>query len=191
MVTMLDIAKHCGVSVTTVSRVLSNIDYPVSEKSRECVLKSADQLGYQMNYLGRFLKNNHTNDIGVIIPDITNDFYARLVSGIQDSLLNSENNFLLSVSYRNVEYEKQLLNNMLQRRVRGIILASVSSSGSFFKKINTDGIPIVSVGNLFGLGCHEIDYCYYESGEMVAKYLLDMGHTRVAVMNMRSGAKSR
>src|SRR5690606_19655588 len=83
-ITIYDIAKKANTSTATVSRVLSNSDYPVKKDLREKILKVAKELNYIPNMIGRQLKTNNSMTIGVIIPSITNPFYASLVLGIED-----------------------------------------------------------------------------------------------------------
>ena len=77
--TLRDIAQHCGLSIATVSRVLSDSSYVVSDATRKRVLDSARQLNYTPNELGKSLKTRSTRDIGVILPNITNPYYAPTV----------------------------------------------------------------------------------------------------------------
>ena len=68
-VTIYDVAAHSGVSVASVSRVLARSKYPVSEETRQKVLRSAEKLNYTVNAMGKMLKNQSTREIGVIVPE--------------------------------------------------------------------------------------------------------------------------
>ena len=72
--TIYDIARACGVSPATVSRVVSNSGYPVSERTRQLVLQTARQLHYTPNLLGKSLKAQKSRDLGIIIPNISNSY---------------------------------------------------------------------------------------------------------------------
>src|SRR5690554_1407188 len=85
VVTMKDIAEIAGVSVSTVSRVISG-NASVSEKKKQKVLSTIKELGYFTNELARGLRQRQTNLIAVIIPSITDPFYADMVKGIGDVL---------------------------------------------------------------------------------------------------------
>ena len=75
-VTMHDVAQYCGLSIATVSRIINNADYPVSEDARLKVQKAVEELHYNPNMLGRYLKLNQSNEVGIIIPHISNYYYT-------------------------------------------------------------------------------------------------------------------
>ena len=81
--TVSDIAKRAGVSAATVSRVMNDTDYPVRAELRERVLTAAAQLNYKPNVFSQILKGGSSREIGVIVPSITNLFYAQLVSAVE------------------------------------------------------------------------------------------------------------
>ena len=69
-----DIAKETGFSISTVSRVLSNSSYPVSEQIREKVIRVAEVMGYEPNIAARSLRTDRTNTIGIIVDDLLSPF---------------------------------------------------------------------------------------------------------------------
>lgn len=85
MVTLTDVAARAGVSVSAVSRVLS--DSPtarVSESTRQRIREAAAELGYRPNFAARALKSSRTNVIAVVVPDLTNAIFAELMRGVED-----------------------------------------------------------------------------------------------------------
>ncbi len=84
MPTILDIARKANVSITTVSRVINNSPHKVNPITREKVLRVIKELDYRPNAIAKSLINKKTMSIGVIIPDISNPYYAEIVRGIQD-----------------------------------------------------------------------------------------------------------
>ena len=87
-----DIAKETGFSISTVSRVLSNSNYRVSESIRAKVLQAAEIMGYEPNIAARSLRTDRTNTIGIIVDDLLSPFTPPIVRGIQDYL--NEHGFL-------------------------------------------------------------------------------------------------
>ena len=85
---------------------------------------SVRELKYKPNMLGRYLKSNRTDEVGVIIPNISNFYYPGLIAGINDSLIHSGYNVLLCNSYRNPEYEKKQFLSLLQKQVKGIVIST-------------------------------------------------------------------
>ncbi len=84
MKTINDVAKKANVSVATVSRVINNSSHKVNAKTREKVLKVIEELDFHPNEVAKSLQKRKTNTIGVLIPDISNPYYAEIVRGIQD-----------------------------------------------------------------------------------------------------------
>jgi LacI family transcriptional regulator len=77
-----DIAEHLNISVSTVSRVLNNKDR-VDDDTRQRVLKALEELHYQPNEIARSLRSRTSRTIGVIVPDISNEFFTMLIKGIE------------------------------------------------------------------------------------------------------------
>src|SRR5690554_8226374 len=101
-ITIKDVALACGVSQTSVSLVLNNRKNNISEKTKKLIKSVANELGYIPNHSARSLATNKTNTIGIVIPDLSNTFFAEAVRVIQielhkygyDSLLcNSEEKY--------------------------------------------------------------------------------------------------
>ena len=88
MVTMNDVSRHAGVSVATVSNVITG-KRTVSEDKRRRVIDSIDALGYQVNLVARGLKTQRTSIIGLILPDITKLFFQNVIAGIIDAASQS------------------------------------------------------------------------------------------------------
>ncbi len=182
-ITIYDVARHCGVSVATVSRIVNNADYPVSSELRARVRASVRELNYKPNLLGRYLKSNRTDEVGIIIPNISNFYYPDLIAGINDSLIHSGYNVLLCNSYRNPEYEKKQFLSLLQKQVKGIILATVGDDTSWIGEINTEGVTVVAIEQSLHVPTHRVCFNYYGGGYMAARYLVEMGHREIAFIS--------
>jgi LacI family transcriptional regulator len=85
MANILDVALKAGVSIATVSRVVNKSDHKVNPATREKVLAAIKELDYRPNALAKGLLMKKTMTIGIIIPDISNPYYAEIVRGIQDT----------------------------------------------------------------------------------------------------------
>ena len=93
-VRLLDVARHAGVGVGTASRVL-NHEPGVSEEKRQRVLRAIEELDYRRNAIARSLKVNRTKTLGVVIPDIANEFYCEIVRGAEDAARSEHYNIIL------------------------------------------------------------------------------------------------
>jgi LacI family transcriptional regulator len=152
-VTIKDIAKVLGVSVSTVSRALKN--HPdISEDTRNQVKDLARKLNYEPNALAMSLRRSKTNTIGVIIPEIVHFFFSSVISGIEDVAYDRGYNVLVSQSNEN--YEREVINAqaLLSNRVDGVLVSIAKTTLDFdhFRNFVNQGIPMV----FFDRVCAEI-----------------------------------
>lgn len=177
--TIYDVAKHANTSTATVSRILNNVDYPVSDTLREMVLASVAALEYTPNLIGRQLKTSMNKDIGVIVPNISNQYYPLLLLGVEDIARERGYNVLLCNSHRDAQSEKKYLEVMYQKQVRGIILSSVSDDHEYAKSLLKKGVNIVAFEQDIPIACSKIHFNYYAGGYMAVKHLIDLGHREI------------
>lgn len=178
-----DIARETGTSLATVSRVLSNSDYPVSEKTRDHVLRVAERMGYKPNIAARSLRTDRTETIGIVVDDLLSPFTPPIVRGIQDHL--QENNFLSLIvnSDWDPEQEQAAVTTLLSRPVDGIIFVEYSH-------MTTDDVleqsdrPRVFVHRLFGSPiCNSVVPDDYYGATLAVNHLVALGHRRIAYIN--------
>ncbi|RLV60914.1 LacI family DNA-binding transcriptional regulator [Parashewanella curva] len=123
MVTIKDVAKAAGVSVATVSRVVNN-GPKVSDKKREEIKKIMADLGYRPNANARALVSQKSTTIGVVVPDISDPFFAVLANGIDKVAREHNMQILLSTGGHTAESERQAINLLLERRCDTIVMHS-------------------------------------------------------------------
>lgn len=183
-VTIREIARQADTSVSTVSRVLRGLNYPVKEELRQRVLAVAQELNYQPNLLGRYLKSSGSSDIGVIIPNISNPFYSVLLIGIEQVLNENGLSMLLCNSFRDEEKEKRYVSLLRQKQVKGLIIASIASNHEYLSQHIREGLKVVT----FDQAVQDIDCCRismdYEKGcQLVMEYLFAKGHSKIGFMS--------
>jgi DNA-binding LacI/PurR family transcriptional regulator len=123
MVRMKDVAKHAGVSVATVSYVLSGKP-GVGEAVRERVLESIRELNYEINLVARGFKAQKTNTIGIILPDVTKLFFLNVLKGIMETAAKHQYSITISSSDFDFSVERRLIATLRGSRVEGIVLGS-------------------------------------------------------------------
>ncbi|MBR2075913.1 MAG: LacI family DNA-binding transcriptional regulator, partial [Exiguobacterium sp.] len=119
-VTIYDVAREAGVSMATVSRVV-NGNPNVKPTTRKKVQDAIDRLGYRPNAVARGLASKKTTTVDVIVPDISNIFFADLARGIEDVATMYKYNIILGNSDSSRDKEVHLLNTLLGKQVDGII----------------------------------------------------------------------
>lgn len=189
--TIKDIARMANVSITTVSRAL-NKEGGVSEKTREKILQIAKELNYRPNRLARSLVTKRTNTIGIILPDITNPFFPEIVRAVEDTANKFGYNLIICNTDDNSEKESLYLQVLKEKCVDGIIFtSSINPSSKNIKQLLEYKIPFVLVDRYI-----DIDHPagIYTDGTLgmyeAVKYLISMGHERIAFISGPKESKS-
>src|SRR5882757_1904665 len=120
---MTEVAARAGVSVTTVSHVLSG-RRPVAAATRTRVLEVIAELQYQPNTLARGLRTRRTMTVALIVPDLTNPFYPMVLRGLADVLLPAGYHAVVCNTDGSREEEMSVLHDMVTRQVDGVVIAA-------------------------------------------------------------------
>lgn len=188
--TIYDIAEYCKVSPATVSRVLSRSKYPVSEEVRTKVQNAADELKYVQNLIGKNLKTAQNNDIGVVIPNMSY-YYSILLQAIQDVALEHNSQIILCNSYRDAKTEEINVNFLLQKQIKGILIATIDDKGEILQRIIDNNVPVVAMEQDVKADCPRT-YFNFDAGVTVAlDHLLGQGHRDIAFVSAPLQRKSR
>lgn len=123
MPSILDVARHAGVSPATASRVLSDAKYPVSKKTREKVLAAAQAIDFVPNALARGLVKRHLPIVGVIVHDITDPYFGEVVRGVEDAATPAGYLVITSSSDRRPDREESYVRLMRSMRAAIVIFA--------------------------------------------------------------------
>jgi DNA-binding LacI/PurR family transcriptional regulator len=178
-----DIARETGFSISTVSRVLSNSNYPVSESIREKVLQVADTMGYQPNIAARSLRTDRTNTIGIIVDDLLSPFTPPIVRGIQDYL--NEHGFLSLIvnSDWDPNQEQAAIKTLLSRPVDGIVFVEYSHQ-THSDELEHSNKPHVFVHRLFSSPIkNSVVPDDYYGASLASEHLIQLGHRRIGYIN--------
>jgi len=182
--TIVDIAKKLGLSAMTVSRALTG-NPEVSDKTRQQVVRCAKAMGYQPNRWARSLVTRRSSIIGVVIPDISHSFFAKITCGIEEVVETAGYDILLCHSRGDAEREKAEIDMLTGSRVDGLIVASEQPEKlpGLFVQLRERDIPFVLVDRFFpetDFPCVRVDD--RAVGKLAANCLADLGHTRIALI---------
>jgi len=150
-ITIKDIAKELGISPSTVSRALKN--HPdISDKTKVRVKTLAEKLKYKPNLVALSLKNQKSNIIGIIIPQIVHHFFSSIISGIEEYASQQGYNVIIAQSNECVEKEIANIQTLTSNMVDGIIVSRTKETSDFshFQNVIEMDIPIV----FFDRTCH-------------------------------------
>jgi LacI family transcriptional regulator len=181
-VTIAEVASRAGVSPTTVSHVLSG-KRVVGAAARDTVLSAIEELGYRPNHVARNLRTRRSQMIAVVVPDITNPFYAVLTRGLADVLDAAGYGTYVCNTDGLHDREKKFFDDVQDRGVDGIVLASgETASGITFGPADYH-TPIVCIGEQLDHPRCDVVMADDESGSRDATtFLLERGYERVAMI---------
>ena len=182
-ITITDVAKHAGVSKTTVSRVLNNHAY-VSEDVRLRVQQSMTALGYAPKRAARQLKLNSSQTIGLIIPDIQNTVFQSIARGVEDVAYANKLNVVLCNTDDNPERQNAYLRMMLSEAAEGLVVVPTGSNdGEALARVRSGGIPIILIDrdlNNFEADTIKVDNVY--GARVATRHLIELGLRRIAII---------
>lgn len=186
-VSIEDVANLAGVSITTVSRVINNKDYPVAEKTKKKVLKAVKDLNYFPDFAAQNLRNNFSNTIGLITRDISDPYFGIIARAVTERASYYGILSIVCNTGRNPVNELQYHDLLWQHKVRGIILSGGGLDADDYryklqeqiKRYNDHGNRIVALAPQ-GLEMPYVMIDNRAAGEMITDYLIDQGHRRIA-----------
>lgn len=184
-VTLQDVARQAGVSAMTVSRVINHTGR-ISPATRAHVFEAIDRLGYRPSRAARTLVTTKTRMIGVVVPDITNPYFAEIVHGIEDVAWEAEYSVLLANTNENPAREAALLGQIDDTAVDGLIPVSSRLPDETLLPLLEQHAAVVTINRQFAslASCvrprHGYGYRAYQS----VLYLVRAGHARIGYISL-------
>lgn len=148
-VTTKDLARICGVSRTTITRALYGTG-SIRADTKQKILETARELGYQPDLTARSLVSGKSMSIGVIVVDLKNQYFPKMLDAIEKKV--KEYDYLLNITLHedSREVERKLLRTLTGHRVDGLIIAPVSQEKEFWDYLEHLPIPVVVIGKIPG-----------------------------------------
>ena len=183
--TLRDVARESGVSVSTASRCLSGRggEYRISAETVGRVSRAAAKLNFRPNTAARSLRTRRSGLVGVVVPDVSNPFFAGLAGAVTPTADEAGKGVLLADSQFDFEREARLLKDLAGREVEGVVICSVADSDAHIRTGLGEATPVV-------LADREIpgsDFCAVRSdheggGRIAAEVLVEAGHRTVGYL---------
>lgn len=183
--TLKDVAKRANRSVSTVSRVLNNKSrkFRISKDTEALVLKAAQELNYRPNQLARGLRLKKTQTIGLVIPDISNPFFACLTRSIQKTAHRSGYRVVVCDTDENQELEVEHIDLLLSTGVDGLIVMPVGQEFKHLESVRRKGACLVLVDRCFDeFDASSVIVDNYKGAYEAVEHLINAGHTRIAII---------
>lgn len=176
MTTIREVAKHAGVSVATVSRVLNDKGY-VSGKTKENVLQAIETLKYKPNDVARSLFKGKSKMVALLVPDIMNPFFPELARAVEDVCNTHGYTFILCNTDDSAEKELSYLNALQQKSVDGFIIVSSTLPRGQAAEVR---VPIISLDRTFDEQISTVTADNRQGAKLAAEYLMSVGCKRIA-----------
>lgn len=186
--TLKQIAKELGVSVSTVSKALSD-SQEISQATKDKIKEFAALKNYKPNLMAKNLKYQKTNTIGVIIPNILNSFFAKVFSGIEDVARKRGYNIVVVISNESLDREKQLMEMLNNGAVDGFILSiaeetQMTKNFQHYNSIIKSGTPIVMFDRITDLvNSDKVIVDDLDSAFDATQHLLNIGCKKIALIS--------
>lgn len=177
--TIKDVAKHAGISVSTVSRYLNNHPY-ISEEKREKIKQAMEELNYTPSIVATQLRSKKGMMIGILVSRITNPFFSYLFDSIERHARNNGYNVLMMQTYDDEHAELNMLEMLKQHVISGLIMCSIESDAKMLESYQEFG-PIVSCNEPLPLSnIPQITTDQEEAAYEAVNYLIDAGYNKIA-----------
>ena len=187
--TLKDVAKKANLHSSTVSRVLrGEKKLRVSDETRKRVFDAAEELHYSPNQTARTLRMQKSFLIGLIVPDIANPFFARVVRSIEQQGFERGYTVIVCNTDENQDKEDKFIDTLLSRGIDGLIIAPVQDSTEQIKKLVDRNFPVVLFDRCFcDIEMNAVLTNNFEASYDAVKILANKGSKRVAFVSGRRG----
>ena len=184
-VTIKDIARSLCISVSTVSRALTD-DKNIRRETREAVLREAERLGYRRNPVAMNLKMGRTNTIGVIVPEMHTPYASQVVAGIQSILYKNNQKVIIAESDEDPNRERESLQMMEEFMVDGLIVSicSYRHNADTYRRLAKEGVAIVFYDRI-PHGMDDMPQVMVDDNNdsyFMAEHLIRLGRRRIAYL---------
>ncbi len=197
-VTIRDVAREAGVSVTLVSFVMNakvgkdgRLDCPVNPDTAERVFQVAKRLGYRRNNAAASLRSGRSHSIAVIVSDIANPFFAEICRNIENIAYKDGFTVIFASSEESPQKLSHLFDTVIGYNVEGLIVAPCLGAEAALARAINIGIPTVLIDrNMPGDEFGRVLVDNIDAGKMAAKYLIHQGFGKVEMITYKSGVTS-
>jgi len=185
---MKDIAQELGLSVVTISKVLSN--HPdIADDTRERVLKRIKELDYRPNSMARSLVTGRSYLVGLVVPDLLHPFFAELAKALSAAMGKRGYSIIISSSEEDPELEAREIDQLMGRRLDALVVASSSNDLQPFLPLERHGLPYILIDReLPGLSANFVGINDEAAGQMATEHLIGQGCKRIGHIRGRENS---
>ncbi|WP_121640723.1 substrate-binding domain-containing protein [Virgibacillus sp. Bac330] len=182
--TIKDVAREANVSIATVSRILNNTGKGYSDKTKQHVMQTIEQMGYFPNAIARSLINNESGTIGVLFPAVSGMVSAEMLHGIEAAAQVYGKSVFVCNTLSDPDKTKHYLQLLYEKQVEGVIFASGRLTKNFQKIVKQMNVPFVTLSGISDLkNIPEIKVDDLKATYDATNYLIKHGHTKLAMVS--------
>lgn len=184
-VTIKDIARETGLSLSTISKYLNNKN--IQEKNKVLIEEAIKKLGYRPNRIAQSLRSERTMTIAILQPDLGNYFWGDLVFGVTNFFAQLDYIVIECTYNHDIVQEKEVLNYLVAKKVDGVVFLPVNLEDTMYCLLQEAKIPVVVLDQYPALvekfPVDTVRSDNISSGRKIAKYLISKGHRRIGIMS--------
>lgn len=181
-VTRTDVAREAGTSVAVVSYVINNGPRPVAAQTRQRVLAAIEKTGYRPNAIAQALASGTTQTYGLVVPNIANPFISSMAHALQQEAFAEGKVLLLGDAGDDRQREREIINNLLHRRVDGLIYTSVDRH-PYIDLILASGTPCVMIDRIDKtLNVSSIQVNEEQAAQLATRHLIEHGYRDIGII---------
>ena len=187
-VTLKQVAEAAGVSLSTASRALAGKarEFRISEQTEAAVRRAAGKLGFQPNQVARSLRSRRSGLVGVLVPDISNPFFASITRELTIRAEAEGLAVLIADSQESTEREITLLENLKARQVEALVVCPVGEAAEHLRPLESSNLPVVMVDRVFsGLSLPAVTSDHAAGAEAATRVLIEQGHRVIGCLQGR------
>lgn len=182
--TLKDVANRLNLSVSTVSRVVNGKGY-VKEETRQRVLACLEACNYVPNEVARSLQARETMTIGVVVPDLCETYFGRIIKEIDRVVADAGYMLMVTDTGESRQQERRYLDSLYQKRVDALVLSSVDVDDPNVGRYYTSGTPVIFLDNLPRIQGEDVHYVMvdnHQASALAVQTLIDRGHRQIALI---------
>lgn len=186
-ITLKELARLANLSVNTISRALNDRD-GVSPETRRQVKELAQQYHYRPNMMARSMRGASSNMVGVLLCDLSDSFFVKLLSGVEEELARASMPILIGNANENAARQRECLELFLSYHCKDIIIAPVVGDTTFLDFLRAEGVNFVLADRTQPdlTDCNQVDINIRRDAFRAVEHLIRCGHRRIAIVNQLS-----
>ena len=181
-ITIDDVAKKAGVSKSTVSRILNGNYGQNTKETIDKVLKVIEELDYRPNALAKGLKAMKTNVIGIVLSNLQNPFWTKVLDGVEDTCKSQGYNLMICNSNEEAKTEEEHIRAFQMRQVDGMIIHPTIKNLTLYEQLKQDKFPFITINRkIYGQNFDMVVVDNIIGGKMAVEHLIKLGKRKIAI----------